>query len=620
MPGPRSRTATQTNGRSSCATLVSIEISLPAGAKREQFESRLAKTDSRRAASARTRSSSAPRSTRTSRPASASRGSAARTARSMISCRCSDLGSKGALSAPSRASAMRFLRSSPPRSMARSASRARVAAAASSGASRSSSIRRRWPRTAVWIVASSCSTQATASRRRGSRASGRAARATSSSRRRSRARSTIRKTSRLTRRIETGRSSPSGWRTRALEGHQALERGALRVGEELPGRQAQGVAPAQERPHGGVGLDHAALAQAQHPLLQGSQEAGPRLRAAGSGASGGFGSDMDAPIGRRRQQLTQKRTRATHCLPASRQPDRSRLAARALSCRPMSDASRLAELRRLIEQHDHRYHVLDDPSISDAEYDRLFRELLALEAEHPDWVRPDSPSQRVGGQVASGFAAVPHAVPMLSLSNVGSDEELQAFDERLRRLLDAGKPLAYTVEPKYDGVAVELRYQDGLLAVGSTRGDGHVGEDVTHNLRTVRAIPLRLAPGAPPVLEVRGEVFLPLPSSRASTPRASRRARSPSRTRATAPREPCDSSTPPSPRAGASTCSSTAWAAARPSSGRRPSPSSAPPWPSSASSSTRASSAARDPGRRSPSTAASRRRATACPTRSTARW
>ncbi len=175
----------------------------------------------------------------------------------------------------------------------------------------------------------------------------------------------------------------------------------------------------------------------------------------------------------------------------------------------MSERARVAELRRLIAEHNHRYHVLDDPGISDAEYDRLFRELLELEAAHPDLVTPDSPTQRVGGQVASGFGNVPHAVPMLSLSNAVDDDELRAFDERLRRLLEV-ETLTYTVEPKYDGVAVELLYESGRLSVGSTRGDGHVGEDVTHNLRTVRAIPLVLAGAAPPLLEVRGEVFLPL--------------------------------------------------------------------------------------------------------------
>ncbi len=177
----------------------------------------------------------------------------------------------------------------------------------------------------------------------------------------------------------------------------------------------------------------------------------------------------------------------------------------------MATRERLAELREQIRHHDHRYHVLDDPETSDAEYDRLKRELLEIEARHPEWVTADSPSQRVGGEPAEGFAPVEHRVPMLSLENALSVEEVEAFDARVRRLLGSDEPVAYTAEPKYDGVAVELLYEDGVFSVGSTRGDGRTGEDVTHNLRTVRSIPLVLR-GAklPPLLEVRGEVFMPL--------------------------------------------------------------------------------------------------------------
>ena len=173
--------------------------------------------------------------------------------------------------------------------------------------------------------------------------------------------------------------------------------------------------------------------------------------------------------------------------------------------------ARLLELRAQLEWHNHRYHVLDDPEISDAEYDRLFREALALEADHPDWVTPDSPTQRVGGAPVAGFRPVEHAVQMLSLDNAMTPEELVAFDARVRRYLGSAAELAYTAEPKYDGVAVELVYEHGRFTQGSTRGDGRTGEDVSHNLRTVRTIPLRLLGGdAPALLEVRGEVLMPL--------------------------------------------------------------------------------------------------------------
>ena len=170
---------------------------------------------------------------------------------------------------------------------------------------------------------------------------------------------------------------------------------------------------------------------------------------------------------------------------------------------------RLEVLRGLISHHNHRYHVLDDPEVSDAEYDRLFRELLELEKAHPDWVTPDSPSQRVGGEPVEGLRSVEHAIPMLSLDNAFGAEEILAFDARVKRFLDRDAPVPYTAEPKYDGIAVELLYEDGELRVGSTRGNGVVGEDVTHNLRTVRSLPLRLR-GAPSLLEVRGEVFMPV--------------------------------------------------------------------------------------------------------------
>ena len=173
--------------------------------------------------------------------------------------------------------------------------------------------------------------------------------------------------------------------------------------------------------------------------------------------------------------------------------------------------ARLLELREQLERHNFRYHVQDDPEISDAEYDRLFREALELEALHPDWVTPDSPTQRVGGAPSAGFRPVEHAVPMLSLDNAMSPEELVAFDARVRRYLGSSAELAYTAEPKYDGVAVEIIYEHGRFTLGSTRGDGRTGEDVSHNLRTVRTVPLRLlGSDPPPLLEVRGEVLMPL--------------------------------------------------------------------------------------------------------------
>ena len=168
---------------------------------------------------------------------------------------------------------------------------------------------------------------------------------------------------------------------------------------------------------------------------------------------------------------------------------------------------RLDQLRREIDFHSRQYHELDAPQIADAEYDRMFRELLAIEAAHPEWEDPSSPSKRVGSAPAPGFRVVEHAVPMLSLDNAFSGEDLAAFDARIRKYLGRTEPMAYTAEPKYDGVAVTLRYERGLFVLGATRGDGRRGEDVTHNLRTVKTVPKKLT-GAPEVLEVRGEVLM----------------------------------------------------------------------------------------------------------------
>lgn len=181
----------------------------------------------------------------------------------------------------------------------------------------------------------------------------------------------------------------------------------------------------------------------------------------------------------------------------------------------MSEATvqRLAELREQLNFHAHQYYVLDNPLISDGEYDQLFQELLALEAEHPELVTPDSPSQRVGGKPLKQFNSVDHRLPMLSLDNAFTEKELKEFEERLQRFLNTDEPLSYVAEPKLDGLAVELVYEKGVLVVGSTRGDGRSGEDITANLKTIPAIPLRLNPGReqrpiPERLEVRGEAFL----------------------------------------------------------------------------------------------------------------
>ena len=172
---------------------------------------------------------------------------------------------------------------------------------------------------------------------------------------------------------------------------------------------------------------------------------------------------------------------------------------------------RLEELRELINYHNYRYYVLDDPEIPDAEYDRLMQELLELERQFPDLVTPDSPSQRVGAPPREEFETVPHTVPMLSLDNAFSEEDIREFDERVHRLLGVTGPIEYVAEPKLDGLGVELVYENGLLTVGSTRGDGYVGENVTANLKTIKSIPLRLITRwlpAPERLEVRGEVIM----------------------------------------------------------------------------------------------------------------
>ncbi|MGN6649710.1 NAD-dependent DNA ligase LigA [Trinickia sp.] len=171
-------------------------------------------------------------------------------------------------------------------------------------------------------------------------------------------------------------------------------------------------------------------------------------------------------------------------------------------------AERAVWLRAELERANYQYYVLDQPQIPDAEYDRLFSELQSIEAEHPDLITPESPTQRVGGEVASGFASVVHALPMLSLNNGFTDEDVTAFDKRVSDRLDRA-PVEYSCELKFDGLAIALRYEDGRLVQAATRGDGSTGEDVTQNVRTVRSIPLRLkGDRIPRVLEVRGEVLM----------------------------------------------------------------------------------------------------------------
>lgn len=184
----------------------------------------------------------------------------------------------------------------------------------------------------------------------------------------------------------------------------------------------------------------------------------------------------------------------------------------------MTDAAhRIAELRAELDEHNYRYYVLDEPSVPDAEYDRLFRELQALEAAHPELVTPESPTQRVGGEALAAFGEVRHEVPMLSLGNAFEEDDLLAFDRSVQNglglagdLFGAGVEVEYSCEPKLDGLAVSLLYRDGVLVRGATRGDGSTGEDISANVRTIRNVPLKLqGEGWPALLEVRGEVYMP---------------------------------------------------------------------------------------------------------------
>ena len=176
-------------------------------------------------------------------------------------------------------------------------------------------------------------------------------------------------------------------------------------------------------------------------------------------------------------------------------------------------AQEIRALRDQLDDWNHQYYVLDNPTVPDAEYDRAMQRLLTLEQQHPDLITPDSPSQRVGGAPLPGFTQVAHELPMLSLDNAFSAEDMWDFDRRVRERLGVdtqGEELEYACEPKLDGIAVSLLYRDGVLERGATRGDGSTGEDISHNVRTIRSIPLKLrGSGYPEVLEVRGEIYMP---------------------------------------------------------------------------------------------------------------
>ncbi len=174
-------------------------------------------------------------------------------------------------------------------------------------------------------------------------------------------------------------------------------------------------------------------------------------------------------------------------------------------------AARVVELRELLDRYNYRYHALDDPEVPDAEYDRLMLELRGIEERHPELLTANSPTQRVGASPVAAFGPVRHRIPMLSLENAFSDEEVRDFDRRILERLTNPKPIRYSAEPKLDGLAISALYEAGEFVQGATRGDGETGEDVTQNLRTIAALPLKLRTShAPRVLEVRGEVFMPL--------------------------------------------------------------------------------------------------------------
>src|SRR5580658_1471360 len=155
-------------------------------------------------------------------------------------------------------------------------------------------------------------------------------------------------------------------------------------------------------------------------------------------------------------------------------------------------AARIVELKETLERYNYRYHALDDPEVPDAEYDKLMLELRALETQHPELLTPDSLTQRVGATPVSAFGAVKHRLAMLSLDNAFSDEDVRDFDRRIHEKLDREAPIQYSAEPKLDGLAISARYENGVFVQGATRGDGETGEEITQNLRTIKALPLKL--------------------------------------------------------------------------------------------------------------------------------
>jgi len=170
---------------------------------------------------------------------------------------------------------------------------------------------------------------------------------------------------------------------------------------------------------------------------------------------------------------------------------------------------RIRELEDLLTRYNREYYELDEPSVPDSEYDRLFRELQALEQQHPELASPHSPTQKVGSKPLDKFEPVKHEVPMLSLDNAFSEDEFEAFSQRVQQRLDSSATIVYCCEPKLDGLAVSILYEQGQLVRAATRGDGYTGENITENVKTIRNVPLKLADGAPQKLEVRGEVFMP---------------------------------------------------------------------------------------------------------------
>src|SRR4051812_10742237 len=174
-----------------------------------------------------------------------------------------------------------------------------------------------------------------------------------------------------------------------------------------------------------------------------------------------------------------------------------------------SAAKRIAELREEIRFHDRKYYEESRPVITDRDYDRLMQELIDLEKAHPDLITPESPTQRVGGDVQAELKSVRHAVPMMSIDNTYSEEEVRAFDERVRKAVGSESPVVYVLEPKIDGASVNLRYENARLTLAATRGRGNMGEDITVNARTIKSIPLALkGSDMPRIVEVRGEVYM----------------------------------------------------------------------------------------------------------------